>query len=282
MFKWYGILGIILIILVELNFYFKIQPFANYYYPLIWLGFILLLDAIIYQIRKNSLIYNKTKKFFIILVISAIVWWTFEIINLKLGNWTYNNQIQNLDIFARRIIYRSMCFSTVIPAIIEIYDLLTSIHLFDHLKLKKHYRITKRFLTIMITLGILSLILTMTLSKYFFPLTWIAFFLILDPINYINKQPSIIMHLRDRRLTIPITLFIAGLVAGFFWEFWNYWALNKWFYDVPFFGFFKVFEMPILGYLGYGPFAWELYAMYFFIKSLFTKKEEKLLFLKNF
>jgi hypothetical protein len=43
---------------------------------------------------------------------------------------------------------------------------------------------------------------------------------------------------------------------------WNYNAMSKWYYTVPFVGFGKVFEMPILGYLGYLPFGWEVYALY--------------------
>ena len=38
--------------------------------------------------------------------------------------------------------------------------------------------------------------------------------------------------------------------------------MPKWFYTVPFVGFAKIFEMPLLGYGGYWPFAWELYALY--------------------
>ena len=116
----------------------------------------------------------------------------------------------------------------------------------------------------------------MLLPKYAFPLVWLAFFFILDPINYLHKQPSVIKHLKDRKLTIPLSLLLAGIIMGFFWEFWNYWAIPKWTYNVPFVGFFKIFEMPLLGYLGYFPFAFELYAMYFFVESLFIKKEKLL------
>ena len=68
-------------------------------------------------------------------------------------------------------------------------------------------------------------------------------------------------------------LMIGTLICGFFWEFWNYWTPAKWYYDVPILGFFTIFEMPILGYLGYFPFAFELYVMYWFIRSLFSHKE---------
>jgi hypothetical protein len=42
---------------------------------------------------------------------------------------------------------------------------------------------------------------------------------------------------------------------------WNLWSFPKWIYHVPYVGFWKVFEMPVLGYLGYLPFAMELYLM---------------------
>jgi hypothetical protein len=36
--------------------------------------------------------------------------------------------------------------------------------------------------------------------------------------------------------------------------------MPKWVYDVPFVDWFKLFEMPILGYGGYLPFALEVFA----------------------
>ena len=50
-------------------------------------------------------------------------------------------------------------------------------------------------------------------------------------------------------------------MCGFFWEMWNYWSYPKWIYHVPGVGFAHVFEMPLLGYLGYLPFAMELYLL---------------------
>jgi hypothetical protein len=42
---------------------------------------------------------------------------------------------------------------------------------------------------------------------------------------------------------------------------WNFLSYPKWTYHTPGTEFFRVFEMPLLGYLGYLPFAWELYAL---------------------
>jgi len=275
MFKWYGVFGILLIILVEINFFLKIEPFASFYFPLIWLGYILVVDAIIYKLKRNSLAMNRRWQFIGLFFLSAVFWWIFEFINLRTGNWWYKGTLtfEFLSLPVRRTIY----FVFVLPAIFETTELVRSIHLFDKIKLHKKYRITKRFLHVMFGIGIVCFVLPLIWPYLFFPLVWLAFFFLLDPINYLHKQPSVIQHLKDRKLVIPLSLLAAGVICGFFWEFWNYWAVTKWYYELPWFvSWFKVFEMPILGYLGYFPFAFELYAMYWFVRSLFIKKEKLL------
>jgi hypothetical protein len=59
-----------------------------------------------------------------------------------------------------------------------------------------------------------------------------------------------------------LNLLAGGLVCGFLWEFWNFWAQAKWIYTVPFFEELKLFEMPLLGFLGFPPFTVSAYAMY--------------------
>lgn len=63
-------------------------------------------------------------------------------------------------------------------------------------------------------------------------------------------------------------LLVSGIICGGLWEFWNFWARTKWVYTVPFFEELKLFEMPLLGFLGFPPFAVECYVIYNFI-SLF-------------
>jgi hypothetical protein len=270
-FKAYGILGIILIFLVELNFFFKIQPFADWYFPIIWLGYILVIDAIVYKLKGKSFINNYPLHFIGLFVLSSLFWYVFEFQNIFVQNWKYigvDSFSGGLLIFANLL-----AFSTVLPAFFETTELIRAIHLFDKIKLKKSYKISKALLYSLIVLGIISFFIPMFLPLYTFPLIWLSFFLILDPINYLNKQPSIIGHLKDRKLVVPLSLLLAGIIMGFFWEFWNFWAIPKWIYNIPFVGFFKIFEMPILGFLGYFPFAFELYAMYWFVRSLFIHKE---------
>jgi len=263
-----------MILFVEVNFFLKIQPFANFYFPIVWLGYILLIDSIVYKLKKNSLISNRFYQFLGIVIISAMIWWIFELLNFSVANWNYVHTTE-MSPYAS-IIMKNLAFATVLPAFFETVELIRSIHLFDKKKLKKKHKISKTLLHTFIILGIISFILPFLLPKLAFPLIWLSFFLILEPINYLHKQPSIIGHLKDKRLVIPLSLLLAGIIMGFFWEFWNYWAVRKWIYDIPYLGFFKIFEMPILGYFGYFPFAFELYAMYWFVRSLFVHKEHLL------
>jgi hypothetical protein len=64
---------------------------------------------------------------------------------------------------------------------------------------------------------------------------------------------------------------LAGAVCGIFWEFWNYWAAAKWLYIFPIGQGSKIFEMPVLGYLGFPAFALECRVMFEFVRSLENK-----------
>ena len=87
MFKWYGLLGAILVILVEVNFFLKIQPYANWYFPIIWFGYILVVDALIYRIKGRSLISNNFKMFLGMFIFMTLLG---SILVSKLGKFKLN------------------------------------------------------------------------------------------------------------------------------------------------------------------------------------------------
>ncbi len=260
-----------MIIFAQLNFFFKISPFDRWYFPIIWFGYIFVIDAVVYKLRKRSLITDYPSRFFALLLLSSLIWWMYEFINYLLGNWHYIGTA----LFSSRaelLVFGTLSFATVMPAIFETFDLLKAVHLFDKVKLKKKHKISRNLVHGLIVVGIFCLVMPIILPKYFFPIIWFGFFFLLDPINYLHKQPSIIRHLKDRKLKIPLALIFAGLVSGLLWEFWNYWAVIKWAYSIPFIDSLKIFEMPIIGYIGYPLFAFSLYAMFWFVHSLFKKK----------
>ena len=257
-----------MILFAELNFYFKIQPFSSWYFPIIWFGYIFLMDAIVFKLKGHSLMMNRKSQFFKALLLSALIWWMLELVNLRTLNWSYGADTSGRLFSLLGIIKGTISFSTVLPALIETFELVKTFKLFNKVKLLKHHKITHKFLRNITIFGLVLLIITVALPNYLFPFIWLVFFLILDPINYLHKQPSIIGYWKNGNIKIPLILFVTGTICGLLWEFWNYYVAIKYYYNIPFVSFFKIFEMPFLGYLGYGPFAWELFAMYYFVRSL--------------
>jgi hypothetical protein len=90
----------------------------------------------------------------------------------------------------------------------------------------------------------------------------VGFIFLLEPFNYWFGGRSLLKDLEEGNPRKIYLLLMAGLICGFLWEFWNFWALSKWIYTVPFFDKLKGFEMPYLGFLGFPPFAVQAYVMY--------------------
>ena len=109
-------------------------------------------------------------------------------------------------------------------------------------------------------------------STYMAPIIWIGWAFFLDPINQRLGERSFISELFSGLPRSTAVFFLAGVICGLLWEFWNYWAISKWQYDVPYLGHIKLFEMPVLGFLGFAPFTIESYAIYVFIRRLLPIK----------
>jgi hypothetical protein len=100
------------------------------------------------------------------------------------------------------------------------------------------------------------------LPQIAYGLIWVWLLLLVDPLNALRGRPSLFEQATRGDFRMAAALAVGTLVCGFFWEMWNYYAFPKWYYTVPHIQFWHVFEMPLLGYSGYIPFAWELYALY--------------------
>ena len=117
-------------------------------------------------------------------------------------------------------------------------------------------------LVVLILLGAIWLISSVLIPEYFFPLIWVGFIFLLEPLNYRLGGRSLLRDLEEGNPRKIYLLLVAGLICGLLWEFWNFWALSKWIYTVPFFEKAKGFEMPFLGFFGFPPFAVQAYVMY--------------------
>jgi hypothetical protein len=69
-----------------------------------------------------------------------------------------------------------------------------------------------------------------------------------------------------------IATLLSGLTCGIIWETWNYWSVAKWVYTVPFFEHIKIYEMPVVGYIGFPIFSLEVVAFVNFLNGLWPRK----------
>ena len=109
---------------------------------------------------------------------------------------------------------------------------------------------------------------------YLWAFVWTGWFFLLEPINYWRGAPSIYRDWERGSWGRTVQLMAAGALCGLLWEFWNAWAFTKWEYIFPLGQQLKYFEMPFVGFLGFLPFALELFVMFHFISSLFTREDK--------
>lgn len=268
MFPVYGIIGFLLIIFGELNiFLLKLQPFLSWNFNFFWFGYILLIDSIVYHLSGKSWIKNRKKEFIFLFLVSSTFWWLLEFMNIFIiKNWYYVN------VPKPKVIAFTISFSTIIPAFFETVDLLNCFKKFRRIDGPRIVLKNKGVFTLFL-LGWIFLGLIILFPKYCFPLTWIYLFLILDSVNYLVNETSILKMVEEGRWEVVIQSFLAIMIMGFLWEFWNFWSYTKWFYTVPFFSEKspKLFEMPLPGYLGYLPFSLEIFSFTVFCKLLCKK-----------
>lgn len=242
------------------------RPWSDYWFAAIWFGYIFALDALLYRRDGRSLIVTYRPVFIAMLPLSAALWFGFEWINGFVHNWWYERPYDIPEWWAQ--LWSAIFFSTVIPAVWLTTTWVRGWRWVEGLRRHKGFT-PGRFLPVaFIALGVVAFALPVVWPLYFFGLIWGFMVLILDPLNYLRGVPSILGHLARGDWRVPVSVYIAGQICGVFWEAWNFWAFPKWHYTIPFVGFWKIFEMPLLGYLGYGPFAWEVYAVCQFTASL--------------
>lgn len=241
-----------------------IEPFASWFYSFAWWSYILLADCLIYQLKGESLIVTRFPEFLRMLPISVTAWLIFEAVNLSLGNWHYQGLPRSWWL---RWPGYFLAYATVFPGLFQTAEWLGAIGLFRRVQGRPRPLVQGWYAPFTI-LGLVCLILPIMLPRYCFPLIWVAFIFLLEPFCHLGGGKSLVAGWARGEHREIYLLLCAGLVCGFLWEFWNYWAVSKWLYTLPYFHWGKIFEMPILGYLGFPPFALECAVMYNFIQLL--------------
>lgn len=267
----FGWIGLMIILIAETLLIIDIKIIKAFFTPIVWTGYILFIDALLNRLSGKSYLIHRRKEFFLMLPVSLGCWLIFEAYNLHLKNWEYINLPENM---AARLLGYVWSFITIFPGVLLTSEVIDSLKIFDRFK-TRNFVISKKTLTVWLLIGalflIVPIILPMAYAKYLFALVWMGFVFMIDPINGLLGEHSLFIDLRTGKINKLFSLFLSGVLCGFLWEFWNYWAATKWIYILPFLQEPKLFEMPVVGLLGFLPFAVECYVMWIFTKFLIQK-----------
>jgi hypothetical protein len=226
----------------------RIEPFMYNFYLIAWWSYIAFVDAALALKSGRFRVLNRNLLFLIML--SSAFWCTSELINLRIQNWYYIN-IPGYGLI--RFIGYLVAYGTVIPGIYITKEALAS--LLGELRVRP-LRV-RGYAALCMGLGLVSFVLLLLFPSHLFFLAWVFPVLLLDGYGYAKGRWSFMKDLERGSAANLVSSLLAGLVCGFLWETWNYWAISKWVYTVPYFENVKLFEMPILGYGGFLLFALE-------------------------
>jgi len=244
-----------------------VEPAVSWYFQLAWWSYVVAVDALNRRLAGRSLIRDSTRRF-AWLAGGSVAWWTlFEAINLRLGNWYYV-----MDPAQRWVRWTGgvVAFATVLPAIVGTVELL------ENLGWPRTARVPRLRWgpardAAFVALGAASLLLPLAWPDHFFPLTWGSFAFLLAPWNRRHAPRSFLRDLERGEAGPLCRTLLAGLACGVLWEAWNYWARTKWIYTVPGLERLKLFEMPLLGFLGFPAFAVECLVVIRFVQALASR-----------
>lgn len=230
---------------------------AHTFFPL-WLGYIITVSALTAKRKGRCLLTDQPLRMLILFIVSAAFWWYFEYLNRFVQNWYYVG-VQKFSP-TRYFWFATLPFSTVLPAVLTTDEWLGTFPRIgaglDHWHRIK-LRSPRCIAALWLTLAILGLLGIGNFPNQLFPLLWLAPLMMLTAAQTLAGCPTIFAPLHQGNWKPLFRIALATLMCGFFWELWNSRSLAHWIYAVPYAGRFKLFEMPILGYVGYIPFGLE-------------------------
>jgi hypothetical protein len=241
-------------------------PFMKaWFYCFAWWSFLLIMDSVNVRSWGTSPLCESGFRFLSAAFLSVPVWLAFELFNLRLKNWSYHGLPQSLP---ERWLGYFIAFATVIPAVWELAVFFQG-YLKDTKATRFRLPIGPFLLRFCFITGVIFLALSLAWPRFFFPLVWLGFIFLLEPVNCRRHWPSFLADLENCRASRLASWALAGLAAGLVWELLNFWAGSHWEYAVPHFSFWKIFQMPVLGYGGFIPFGLEVFAAFAFLDSFY-------------
>lgn len=267
-FRAWGWAGLGMLALFGTLLVFRVGWVGIYFTPLCWTAYLLLADAAVCSLQGSSRLSDSLRDFLLLALASIPLWVIFEAYNLRMQNWTYVGLPANPIL---RYFGYAWAFATIWPAIFETADLLQAMGLFSR-PVRPHPPFGRIYRTTLIVAGLVCLtvpvLAPVSVGQYLFAPVWAGFVFLLDPVNYACGGHSLLHDWENGDASLFWNLMAGGLVCGVLWEFWNYWAAARWLYIFPILQGWKIFEMPLPGFLGFPAFAVECFVMFETVKVL--------------
>jgi len=247
---------------------YEIPPVATWFYVLAWYPTLVILDEVVVLLGGESLL-ARPRELAAMLWWSAVIWFLFEAINFRLRDWYY------VFLPADRLerwIGITVSLATVVPAVLLPERVLDRLGVWRDLR-SRPFALEPKHLEIAGWVGWGLLAAVLVFPRYLYPLTWGAVWLIAEPLLYRRDlERSLFGDLARGSWGRVARLMAAGLFAGVLWESFNAMARGRWIYTVPFLEDWKMFEMPLVGFLGFPFFALEVWSLYHLLAPYTTRR----------
>ena len=212
-----------------------------------WYGYLAVLSGLIHLRRGESLPLSRPRELGAMLFWSVPFWFIFEAYNLAIRNWYYVFTLRS-DLAAGAVAF--LAFATVLPACFFHAELLAAFGLFERMRWRP-LRVGRGLEAALVAAGAACMIMPVVLPRYAFWMVWGAALGLPAVCNRRARAPSLLADLEAGRPGRLLRLAAGGMIAGGVWECANYWARCKWIYTVPGLEDWKLFEMPVAGFLGF-------------------------------
>lgn len=243
-----------------------------------WVGYLLMMEGVLGRQISGSPVRKRPHHFFLLFFASIFIWCVFDLVNFHAGMhaWIYIGMPIRL---ADKFVPYFFAFGTIVPGMLMSGQAMLNAGWFDWAH-SGTWQMPRWAPVLSILVGLGMIIWPLMHPDPVTNLTlWTSFVFLLDPINEYFGRPSMFRDWRNGWYGRTLAAFAGGLTCGFLWEFWNYWALAKWIYHLPFLGSwgrYHYFEMPLPGLIGFLPFGLECWVMWQTMRMLLDGLAEPL------
>jgi len=229
------------------------EQFKYYSFSMLWLSYIFVANALLKARTGQTLFYSG---FYMSFLLSVSYWWLFEYLNRFVQNWYYQGTTMlDADGYFK---FASYSFATLLPSVWVTKELIESFFVMP-VKNEAQYFFNDKKCFYSALISVFSCIYILSVLRVYpsvlFPLVWVMPVVLYCAFSVLLVHSSSGVVIDKHFFYRTCFWALACLLCGFLWEMWNYKSLVKWIYHISYVDTLRVFEMPLLGYLGYLPFG---------------------------